>query len=121
MLMDGPERHIVFHPIYNQGSVTSEAGWIKAEERAVSIALSSDNCAFRYLSRDLRTKMNSKEFEPYRALLDMLKRPGVKANKQVYLSYRSDKFIPGHAPFARDEEPTSGYDSRKEERQKYWG
>lgn len=121
MLMDGPERQIVFHPIYNQGNVISEVGWIKAEKRAISIDLKPDNCVFKYLSRDLRSQMNSAEFEPYNALLDMLKRPEVKANKQVYLSYRSDKFIPGQAPFARDEEPTSGYDSQKEERQKFWG
>lgn len=123
MIMGGPERQVVFHPIYNQGTVISEVGWIKEEKRAESIVLSPNNCAFRYLSRNLGAQMSSTdtEFEPYKALLDTLKRQNIKANRQVYLSYRSDKFIPGRAPFAREDEPTSGADSQKEERQKYWG
>ena len=116
MLMEDADRIIVMHPIYQQGTQAAEVGYMKDAGAVTSIDIKKENCVFAYRAQEFNEKVQ----EVYNALDVMLKRQGYSANPQVYLNYRSDKFIPGHAPFAREDEPTSGYGSQKEPKQKFW-
>ena len=116
MLMQDADRIIVMHPIYQQGTQAAEVGYMKNAGAVTSIDIKKENCVFAYRAQEFNEKVQ----EVYNALDVMLKRQGYAANPQVYLNYRSDKFIPGHAPFAREDEPTSGYGSQKEAKQKFW-
>lgn len=116
MLMRDADRVIVMHPIYQQGTQTAEVGYDRSAKRVMSIGVNKENCVFAYKAQEFNESVQ----EAYDALTEMLGREGYAANKIVYLNYRSDKFKPGKAPFAREDEPTSGYGSQQEEKQKYW-
>jgi len=121
MLMSNPERVIVFHPIYQQGTEVSEVGYIFDTETPTAIVLSPENRVFAYMAKDLVNEMKGPGgFRPYTALEQVLKRSGYETNQKAYDNYRSDKFIPGHAPFAREDEPTAGRESQREARNKFW-
>ncbi len=120
MLTQDAGRVIVMHPIFQQGTHTVEAGYDFSRKTAMAIEVARENSVFAYEAKDLRNGIHNAGFLPYEALLEMLGRQGYAANQKVYLSYRSDKFIPGHAPFAREDERTSGFDSQKEDREKFW-
>lgn len=120
MLTQAAGRVIVMHPILQQGTQPVEVGYDFQKKTAMAIGVARENNVFAYKAPDLQTGIQSKGFLPYEALTQMLGRQTGSANKKVYLSYRSDKFIPNHAPFAREDEQTSGFDSQKEEREKYW-
>lgn len=116
MLMRDPNRIIVMHPIYQQETMTEEVGYDRSAKRAMSIDIDKKSCVFAYKAQNFNENVQ----EAYDALTEMLGRGSYAANKLVYLNYRSDKFIPGRAPFAREDEPTSGYGSQQEAKQKYW-
>ncbi len=116
MLMRDADRIIVMHPIYQQGTQAAEVGYDRSAKRVMSIGINKENCVFAYKAREFNESVQ----ETYDALTEMLGRESYTANKIVYLNYRSDKFKPGHAPFAREGEPTSGYGSQKEAKQKFW-
>lgn len=120
MLTQDADRIIVMHPIYQQGTQTAEVGYDFHSKTALAIGIARENCVFAYKAGEVESGIKTEEFPPYKALLEMLGRQGYSANEKVYLNYRSDKFIPGHAPYAREDEQTSGYDSKKEEREKFW-
>lgn len=120
MLTQDEERVIVMHPIFQQGTDTAEVGYNFDARTAMAIEVARKSNVFAYKARDLKKGIRDRGFLPYVALLEMLGRQGYAANEKVYLNYRSDKFIPPQAPFAREDEPTSGSDSQKEEREKFW-
>ncbi len=120
MLTQDEGRVIVMHPIFQQGTHTAEVGYNFHKKTAMAIEVARENNVFAYEAADLQKGMRNTGFLPYEALIEMLGRQGYQANNKVYLSYRSDKFIPNRAPFAREDEQTSGFESQKEEREKFW-
>lgn len=119
-LMKDDERVIVMHPIYNLGTQTKEVGYNFSEKRATTIDVEEKSRVFAYKASDLKENIFQKGFLPYEALISKI---GISpnSNQKVYVCYRSEAFIPGHAPFAREDERTSGFESQKQERAALWG